>query len=244
MKEQYVGDINDYRKLALLRKLADDGKCHIGICWMLTPPDDRTDGNRTGYLEAPDSWSHYDPELFDLLKPIAHGPKHRRLHLVEQAKVVPGANYFYELVPVSPSIRSAYMAEALTRLRKAKILFFDPDNGLQVQSASTGSKSSPKYVYRSEVLGAFERGHSVLVYQHFPREHHAQFRQRQMTELAQICRGSNVWCFETTDVAFLLIVHPEHSDTIGTRVSSIGAAWKEGFMECHGPQRCSSQAER
>jgi hypothetical protein len=34
VKVQYFGDVNHYRKFALLRLLAD--KFKIGICWMLT----------------------------------------------------------------------------------------------------------------------------------------------------------------------------------------------------------------
>ncbi len=36
MKHQYVGDINDYRKYALLRALSAGGANRIGVCWMLT----------------------------------------------------------------------------------------------------------------------------------------------------------------------------------------------------------------
>lgn len=39
MKHQYIGDINDYRKYALLRTLSADGVNRIGVCWMLTPDD-------------------------------------------------------------------------------------------------------------------------------------------------------------------------------------------------------------
>jgi hypothetical protein len=43
MKEQYVGDVNDYRKYALLRHFAIECGLRVGVCWMLTPPDT---GNR------------------------------------------------------------------------------------------------------------------------------------------------------------------------------------------------------
>ena len=47
MKVQYFGDVNDYRKYVLLRLLAKSGEFKIGVCWMLTPADDRTDGKQT-----------------------------------------------------------------------------------------------------------------------------------------------------------------------------------------------------
>ena len=36
MKNQYFGDVNDYRKYGLLRLLGRAGKVKIGVCWMLT----------------------------------------------------------------------------------------------------------------------------------------------------------------------------------------------------------------
>ncbi len=51
MKEQYAGDISDYRKYALLRALAGPGGLKPGVCWMLTPPDGRADGNKVGYID-------------------------------------------------------------------------------------------------------------------------------------------------------------------------------------------------
>ena len=76
MKEQYVGDINDYRKYALLRALAGEGAVKIGVCWMLTPSDGRADGNRLGYLRKP-AFSEFDPPLFDLLATVMDAPDQR-----------------------------------------------------------------------------------------------------------------------------------------------------------------------
>jgi hypothetical protein len=66
MKEQYVGDLNDYRKYALLRALAAGGENRIAVAWMLTPPDDRNDGNKRAYLDQPEKHRRFDPDLFDL----------------------------------------------------------------------------------------------------------------------------------------------------------------------------------
>ncbi|MHA1553313.1 MAG: hypothetical protein ACTSU0_02760, partial [Alphaproteobacteria bacterium] len=56
MKEQYLGDINDYRKYALLRALADHGRVKIGACWMLTPSDGGNDGRKRDLHEKPERW--------------------------------------------------------------------------------------------------------------------------------------------------------------------------------------------
>src|SRR5262245_17351172 len=92
VKEQYVGDINDYRKFALLRRLRGDNKTAIGVVWMLTPPDGRRDGQRIQYLKQPDTWRQYDPELFDKLASIAEHPGPQRLQLVEKSGLIPSTD--------------------------------------------------------------------------------------------------------------------------------------------------------
>ena len=51
LKDQYVGDINDYRKYALLRALSADGANRLGVCWMLTESDGGNHGSWLGYME-------------------------------------------------------------------------------------------------------------------------------------------------------------------------------------------------
>ena len=70
MKNQYFGDINDYRKYSLLRLLSGHGKISTAVCWMLTPDDLRPDGHRIQYLREPEKWRKFDPAVFDLGVPI------------------------------------------------------------------------------------------------------------------------------------------------------------------------------
>ena len=51
MKNQYVGDVNDYRKYGLLRCLVSSGELRTLVAWMLTPDDDSSDGKLRGYPE-------------------------------------------------------------------------------------------------------------------------------------------------------------------------------------------------
>jgi len=68
VKNQYFGDINDYRKYGLLRCLANEGRFRIGMCWMLTPSDRSSDGQQPLYLTSPSVWRSLDPSLFDVLR--------------------------------------------------------------------------------------------------------------------------------------------------------------------------------
>ena len=40
MKNQYFGDINDYRKYGLLRVLCNRGEIETAVCWMLATDDE------------------------------------------------------------------------------------------------------------------------------------------------------------------------------------------------------------
>ena len=79
VKHQYVGDINDYRKYALLRALSAGGANRIGVCWMLTDSDGSSDGGKLAYLGQPERFRHFDPELFDILAHAAAEPDRESL---------------------------------------------------------------------------------------------------------------------------------------------------------------------
>ena len=80
MKDQYFGDVNDFRKYALLRSLVIPDGLRLGVCWMLTESDGKPDGNFLAYLFKPKTYRNIDPELFDWLKQVHRGrtgPPHR-----------------------------------------------------------------------------------------------------------------------------------------------------------------------
>jgi hypothetical protein len=209
VKDQYVGDVNDYRKFALLRRLASSG-LRVGVCWMLTPGDGRKDGRKTGYLQQPGMRRH-DPELFDGLGPVAFSLEKLRLPLIERSGLVPRAVYFDAEVPTARVDRAAYFEAAAKHLAHTDLIFFDPDNGLDVPSVRKGQKSSPKFVYRDEIAATFAAGHSVLVYQHFPREARAGFITRLKADLGELLPAAAVTAYCTPHVAFLMVAQPAHA---------------------------------
>ncbi len=67
MKDQYVGDVNDYRKYGLLRAFQSAGAHQLLVAWMLTPDDGGSDGNLRSYLQKSPRWERFDPELYNRL---------------------------------------------------------------------------------------------------------------------------------------------------------------------------------
>jgi hypothetical protein len=230
MKNQYVGDINDYRKYALLRALAGPGDIRIGVCWMLTPDDGRRDGGKINYLDDPSRYRSYDPDLFDLLCSVIATPDKRHLALIEASGIVPSARYFDEIVPDDEEGRSAFFRAVMTRLAKSDLIFFDPDNGFDVPSKPKGKRNSSKFVYRDEVTTVFNKGKSVLIYQHFTREERSRFVERIGKSLKDLMPDASIWAFRTAHVAFILVINPRHAPILEKRAVGIVVGQDQQFL--------------
>lgn len=210
MKHQYVGDISDYRKYALLRALSAGGANRIGVCWMLTPDDGGTDGRKLSYLAKPEQHRRFDPELFDILAHAAAEPDRRRLQSIEDSGAVAGALYHNETLPQAVDERAAYMAECRGKFANADLVFFDPDNGIEAPAAKLGLKRALKYVFLDEVATFYGDGKSVLIYQHFPMmKPKQQFVADTLARLRATAPDAAIFTFTTAHVVFFLLVHPE-----------------------------------
>lgn len=230
MKEQYVGDINDYRKYALLRVLAQGGRLRTGVCWMLTPPDGRPDGNKTRYLREPARWRHYDPELFDLLRSVVADPGPARLRHIERSGIIPAAAYFNDILPDDKAGRRRFFDIVFDQFRLMDLIFLDPDNGLEVPSKPKGHKGSSKYIYRDEISIAYDAGASILIYQHFTRENRDQYLHRIGSDLAGVVVDAAIWAFRTPHVVFFLLIHPRHAAVLGQGARDAASRWDARFL--------------
>jgi hypothetical protein len=210
LKDQYVGDVNDYLKYALLRALAKQDE--MGVVWMLTPDDARMDGQKLRYLTEPQKYRSVDPTLFDTLAKTVAG--RRTVREIEASGLLPAVAFVNQYVPDAIDPRREYSQQALAACSAAPIVFFDPDNGLGVASVAKGRRNSSKYVYLDELRCAHDRGHSVIVYQHFPRRE----REAYLREVGQRIRVEiecpRVLALRTPFVAFVVIAQPEAEERL------------------------------
>lgn len=128
MQNRYVGDIGDYLKLGILRALSPG--YHLGIAWWLHLDENHiTDGRHTGYLNRPDQWRRYDPDLFDALSQIVSSGQ-RRVRALEAANLLPRAIFHSDVIPTNrPTIqrrqaRQEWLHSALATLHEADLVFF------------------------------------------------------------------------------------------------------------------------
>jgi hypothetical protein len=180
MQDRYAGDVGDFGKLGMLRKIENTG-LKVGVNWYLTyKPEEhgKEDGKHTGYLND-SAFRGCDDELLESLRVIVSG--RRSVAALEQANLIPGARFYSEILKPGNDnnfLRAVWHQKAQLALTDADIIFCDPDNGLIVKSVSLGSSKSDKYVTEHELFSYFITGKSVVFYNHRCREKEHLYLQR------------------------------------------------------------------
>ena len=98
MKNQYFGDISDYKKYSLLRHLTNWGQIETVVCWVLTRDDDGSDGNRVKYLQQPDIWRRYDPTLYEYLQKNVLRRGIRDVKILETSDILANCRFYSEII--------------------------------------------------------------------------------------------------------------------------------------------------
>lgn len=224
MKDQYVGDINDFFKYAVLRSVLDHVDAPLVVCWMATPDDGGTDGRRRRYLDQPERFRDADPPLFDEMTRLCAGPQ-PSIAAVEAAPILSGALFFGRVLGDSSAERRDYFQGLWTILPAASTVFFDPDNGLEVKSTPKGRKGSSKYLYLDELEAAAADGRSVIVYQHFGRVERRSFIRDQLARIREVLPSHRLFVFAGTHIAFFVASAPARSRALRDVAERLGTRW-------------------
>ena len=234
MKNQYEGDINDYLKYSLIAALARASPdTSVLVCWMLTEDDGGRDGNLRSYLDKPGRFRAFDSTIFDGLKHlVANGLRH--VEQIESAQLVAGARYFSTPLVDDRGARDAYFDAFWKMASQHRLLFFDPDNGLEVRSKPKGRKNSAKYLYWDELALALDEGRSVVIYQHFPRVKRKSYLDAQLTLIEECSTsGHNTFAVCNSKVAFLVASASNETDRLRA-AAQVVARRSDGLLKLYG----------
>ncbi|MFC2160639.1 hypothetical protein ACFLRW_04485 [Acidobacteriota bacterium] len=235
MKNQYVGDINDYYKYGLIRILTEKPTVPTTVCWMLTPDDrKKTDGKKTKYLLKPNKWRKYDPELFDVLRDTVIMQEQCSVQIIEISGILPACGFFSTYIKSNKQVeREAYFREfdfylenSVKASRESKLVFFDPDNGIESPKAKPNKK---RYIYWDEITEYYSREKTLLIYQHFPRVNHERFVDDVVKKLKMKTSAKKVYSFETKQVVFFLVPFGDHDKKFefARKADEIANVWKK-----------------
>jgi hypothetical protein len=152
MKDQYFGDFGDYQKISLLKALKEEG-LNIVVHWLKTEDDKSTDGKHITYLSRPSLWRDYESAIYDYLnRCIVTGS--RNLSHIENSLFCRDIAFVNNLI--EDDVERAKSLEGIIKNPTYNLVFFDPDNGIEVKS--TNKKNSHKYVLWNEIISIFNAG--------------------------------------------------------------------------------------
>lgn len=229
MQDRYVGDVGDFGKYGLLNGICkkSNGGVRLGINWFYVPKEyvrkkekQRGDGRRTDYLRD----KNYEicfPNLHDKLKGIVNG--RRSIKEIEKGLVLPKETFFYsEPLPWENSSereedRENWFRESLSQLKRADIIFLDPDNGIQTDKVRKTQIKAIKYVFKDEIKEYYELGKSLIIYNHRDRKPKSEYDRKITDSLGQIksLNGIKVLRFKRVSVRdFIFLIQKDHQDLI------------------------------
>ena len=225
MKNQYFGDINDYRKYGILRALLRYTDIKLLVAWMLTTDDGRTDGKFIEYLSQPERWGHHDPDLYEFLQTSLTGRTARSVSQIEPSGMLGPTRFFSKLVPDSLNERRRWSNDLVDQASQFDLVFLDPDNGIEVKSKPMGRKDSSKFAYWSEIEATWATGASMLIYQHFPRVKRDVFVLNLVSEIRTRLGAGFVRPLVTPNVVFLLAGQTGHTEQLERGSAAVENDW-------------------
>lgn len=228
MQDSYVGDIGDFGKYGLLRNICRTDLT-LAINWYKVSPKSfqkQNDGKYTDYLYQPDRYRHYDSTLFDTLQTIVLTESRRTIQKIETSDLLHATFFNQDIL----SHRNAWHQEALRKTEHADIVFLDPDNGLETEKMHVNGKTTEKHVKWNELKDYYDRGQSVILYQHRP-----QMMKKDVCIKSVLAFND---CYLLSDAVYILafpkytnrfyffFTHEKHSATVKQVCDLMETAWK------------------
>jgi hypothetical protein len=182
MQNRYVGDVGDFAKYALLRRLvgrAGEQPVRVGVVWCLYPDENHNgDGRHISYLRQLE-FEGLDAELITALRRIIRLDR-RSVAAIAEEEILPRGTVFCDAVTRLPDAKSStresrlqhrasWVEDCFRLTRASEIVFFDPDNGIEVASVPKRDPKAGKYIYWDELEPFWRRGQALLIYHHLNR---------------------------------------------------------------------------
>lgn len=240
MQDKFVGDVGDFGKYGLLSHIyaQSQGNFSIGVNWYKNTKEKKKEKNHgkfVNYLKAEYKYQRkYQecfPELYEKLKQLVE-TDNRNLHKVEISQILPENTIFYsEDVPFSSPFyldrekeRIKWFKRSLEHLKKADIIYVDPDIGIEKDTVRKTRIDAVNYVFWDEIQKYYEEEHSVIVYNH--RDHSAvsEYNERLLKVNGLFEEKIDVRVLRFLRFAlrdYIFLIQPTHKNIIDTTFKSL-----------------------
>lgn len=255
MQDRYVGDVGDFGKYFLLKKLMSPD-LQLGIVWCLNESkEENKDGSFRDYLgpKHAQRFRRLDPQLFDQMKKI-NCAGDLRVSAIREQGIFQAKTIFFEY-PINCQdrdgdclerlmYRDRWCRKALEQTEATDVVFFDPDNGIASEKILRSHRRSRKYVFKEDIEGFPIWKQSVIVYHHLGRQgKHVEQISEKFCQLEGIKSDVKVWAitFHAWQTrAFFILASPKHKTRLLDRTLELveqaqPSARKNGtkFFEYH-----------
>ncbi len=224
MQDRYVGDEGDFVKFYLLNNLCETN-LRLGVNWCLvTDENHNKDGKFVSYLsDKHHPFNNIDSRLFEKLKEIVHGVN-KNVECIEKSEILPSQTLYFSEKILADTARFQWHDSSVQHLQPCDIVFYDPDNGLEIGSIGKLHQKAIKYIYFDEIRDTFKNGKSIVIYQHTNRtsnsETQIESRIKQLSSCLSISKNdiNVIYSGHGTARYFLIIKQKQHVNAIDKNI--------------------------
>ena len=191
MQNRYSGDIGDYSKFVLIKRLF--GNKSVGVVWYLYP--DETHNNDGKHKDYHKYSKLNDLELISVLENVANTKRDiknletKLKEYFENQKIKYFGDFIEDGFKKKTEKREKWIKRAVDSIKNCSVVFVDPDNGIEVKSVKKSNKKGGKYIFFDEIEKFFENSEILVVYQHFPRIKQDLFIKNRLNEIREKIKG-------------------------------------------------------
>lgn len=159
MKNQYFGDIYDFKKYVILKWFIEGLDEKLLIAWYLTKDDkNKKDGNKIEHLNDKNLIKCED-KLFKFLKQYHYK---KNINILEQNGNLIAKNVEFFNENLENYRREEWFNLLKIKSKECDIVFVDPDNGIKFNN-----EKSNKHIRLCEIKELWKMNKSLIIYQHF-----------------------------------------------------------------------------
>jgi len=191
VQNRYTADLGDFGKYGLLRALcfpanSDETRFKLGVIWYLVEDESHNeDGKYIRYLEPTNKniiqYRNCDPQLYDALSVVQANS--RSVAAIQDSDILPSDTIYYDNILDFNSLptgtpeailrrkqrRTEWLNAGSSNMQDCDVIFFDPDNGLEVKSVAAHQNKGVKYLFFNELNSFSARGQNLIIYHHICR---------------------------------------------------------------------------
>lgn len=197
MQNKYFGDKHDFYKYFLLKHISKFYS--LGIHWCLVPDEiGKNDGKKTvSKLEM-----GKDDILFKILTNSEKNIKNIEKYFDKKVKYFNEKHERFYMAHV-------YEKKSIGKLKDQEIIFFDPDNGIEVPS--TNNKNKFKYVSYGLLENFWKMDKTLIIYQHTDRNKESTDEKINfLCESLNCNRIANIEIIKKGNVKYIFIINKKH----------------------------------